>query len=172
MLPKSQVLLMFGALSALALQAQNPLSTDTKFWYDTIKKDVIRAAEKMPEENYSFKPASTVRSFGQIIGHVAEDQYYFCMTARGLKADKKIENKVTGKAALVAALKESFSYCDDVYNELRDADATKPVQSFAGPKSLLSWLSFNYAHTYEHYGNIVTYMRIKGLVPPSSEKQP
>jgi uncharacterized damage-inducible protein DinB len=163
---------MFAALSALSLQAQNPLSTDTKFWYDTIKKDVIRAAEKMPEENYSFRPAETVRSFGQIVGHIADDQYYFCMTAKGLKPDKNFEKTLTAKAALVAALKESFAYCDGVYAGLRDADATKPVQSFAGPKSLLSWMSFNYAHTYEHYGNIVTYMRIKGLVPPSSEKQP
>ncbi len=170
MLRKSQVLLMFGALGGLALQAQNPLSTDTKFWYDTIKKDVIRAAEKMPEENYSFKPASTVRSFGQIVGHIADDQYYFCMTAKGEKSDKQFEKTLTAKTALVSALKESFAYCDAVYSSLKDADATKPVQSFAGPKSLLSWLSFNYAHTYEHYGNIVTYMRIKGLVPPSSEK--
>jgi uncharacterized damage-inducible protein DinB len=169
MLRKSQVLLMFGVLSGLAL-AQNPLSTDTKFWYDTIKKDVIRAAEKMPEENYSFKPAPTVRSFGQIVGHIADDQYYFCMTAKGEKSDKEFEKTLTAKAALVSALKESFAYCDAVYANFKDADATKPVQSFAGPKSLLSWLSFNYAHTYEHYGNIVTYMRIKGLVPPSSEK--
>src|SRR5205807_7116875 len=96
--------LMVAALAAGALQAQNPLSTDTKFWYDTIKKDVIAAAEKMPEENYSFKPAPTVRSFGQIVGHIAEDQYYFCMTAKGLKPDKEIENKVTKKAALIESL--------------------------------------------------------------------
>jgi uncharacterized damage-inducible protein DinB len=158
------------ALSTMVLCAQNPLSTDTKFFYETIKKDVIKAAEKMPEENYSFKPAPTVRTFGQIVGHIAEDQYYFCMTAKGLKPDKEIEKKVTGKAALVAALKESFAYCDAVYTDLKDADGAKPVQSFAGPKSLLVWLNFNYGHTYEHYGNIVTYMRIKGLVPPSSEK--
>ena len=153
-----------------ALFAQNPLSTDTKFWYDTIKKDIIAAAEDMPEANYSFKPAPPVRTFGEIVGHIADDEYYFCMTAKGEKPDKNFEKTLKAKADLVKALKESFAYCDAVYSNMKDADATKPVQSFVGPKSLLSWMSFNYAHMYEHYGNIVTYMRIKGLVPPSSKK--
>src|SRR5215831_16454522 len=67
----SWCVLMMTAFGAAGAFAQNPLSTDTKFWYDTIKKDVIAAADDMPEANYSFKPAPTVRSFGEIIGHIA-----------------------------------------------------------------------------------------------------
>jgi uncharacterized damage-inducible protein DinB len=159
------------ATGASALQAQNPLSADTKFWYTTIKTDTIRAAEKMPEANYSFRPAPTVRTFGEIVGHIADDQFYFCSTVKGESKETDIEKTVKSKAELVAKLKEAFSYCDAVYDGFTDAHAAEKVKTFAGERTKLSMLSFNYAHTYEHYGNIVTYMRIKGLVPPSSEKK-
>lgn len=159
------------AMGASALHAQNPLSTDTKFWYTTIKTDTIRAAEKMPEADYSFRPAPEVRTFGQIVGHIADDQFYFCSTVKGESKETDIEKTVKTKAELVAKLKEAFAYCDAVYDGFTDAHATEKVKTFAGERTKLSILSFNYAHTYEHYGNIVTYMRIKGLVPPSSEKK-
>jgi uncharacterized damage-inducible protein DinB len=157
------------AMGASALQAQNPLSADTKFWYTAIKGFVTRAAEKMPEANYSFKPAPTVRTFGQIVGHIADDQYSFCSAVKGESKETDIEKTVTSKADLVAQLKEAFSYCDAVYDGFTDAHAADKIKTFAGERTKLSMLNFNYAHTYEHYGNIVTYMRIKGLVPPSSE---
>jgi uncharacterized damage-inducible protein DinB len=158
-------------LGASALHAQNPLSTDTKFWYTVIKTDAIQAAEKMPEANYPFKPAPEVRTFGQIVGHIADDQYFFCSAVKGEKKETDIEKTVKSKADLVAKLKESFAYCDAVYDGFTDAQAAEKIKTFTGERTKLSWLSFNYAHTYEHYGNIVTYMRIKGLVPPSSEKK-
>lgn len=157
------------AMGASALEAQNPLSADTKFWYTAIKGFAIRAAEKMPEANYSFRPAPTVRTFGQIVGHIADDQYSFCSAVKGETKETQIEKTVMSKAALVANLKEAFSYCDAVYDGLTDAHAADKIKTFAGERTKLSMLNFNYAHTYEHYGNIVTYMRIKGLVPPSSE---
>ena len=157
------------AIGASTLQAQNPLSADTKFWYTTVKGFAIRAAEKMPEANYSFQPAPTVRTFGQIVGHIADDQFYFCSTVKGESKETDIEKTVKTKAELVAKLKEAFSYCDAVYDGFTDAHAAEKVKTFAGERTKLSILNFNFAHTYEHYGNIVTYMRIKGLVPPSSE---
>jgi uncharacterized damage-inducible protein DinB len=157
------------AMGASALQAQNPLSADTKFWYTTIKGFVIRAAEKMPEANYSFKPAPEVRAFGQIVGHIADDQYFFCSGVKGESKETQIEKTVKTKAELVANLKEAFAYCDAVYDGFTDAHAADKIKTFVGERTKLSMLNFNYAHTYEHYGNIVTYMRIKGLVPPSSE---
>ena len=157
------------AMGASALQAQNPLSADTKFWYTTIRGFVIRAAEKMPEANYSFKPAPEVRTFGQIVGHIADDQYYFCSVVKGESKETEIEKTVKTKAELVANLKEAFAYCDAVYDGFTDAHAAEKIKTFAGERTKLSILNFNYAHAYEHYGNVVTYMRIKGLVPPSSE---
>jgi uncharacterized damage-inducible protein DinB len=156
---------------AISLHAQNPLSTETKGLYTMIKTNIIRAAEKMPEANYSFKPTPEVRTFGQIIGHVADAQYEFCAPVKGEKKESDAE-KLTSKAALVESLKAAFAYCDGVYNSITDATATEKIKVFGSERTKLITLNFNTAHDNEHYGNIVTYMRIKGLVPPSSEKQP
>ncbi len=158
-------------ICATGLYAQNPLSADSKFWYTAIKGFVIGAAEKMPEANYSFKPTPEVRAFGQIVGHIADDEYFFCGTVKGEQKESNIEKTVTSKAELVAQLKQAFGYCDAVYNGFQDADAATKVKTPFGERTKLSMLDFNTAHMYEHYGNIVTYMRIKGLVPPSSEKE-
>jgi len=155
---------------ATGLRAQDPLSADSKFWYTSIKGFVIRAAEKMPEANYSFKPVPEVRSFGQIVGHIADDQYFFCGTVKGESFDPAIEKTVTSKADLIVQLKKAFAYCDAVYDGFKDAHAAEKVKTFTGERTKLSMLDFNTAHMYEHYGNIATYMRIKGLVPPSSEQ--
>src|SRR5215470_5324514 len=107
------------------LQAQsNALSADVKRDYKSIRDFFIRAAEKMPEENYGFKPSPDVRSFGQQVAHVADDQYNLCApTKRETRkaAYTHIEDTLSRKAALVAALKEAFAYCDAAYDALTDA---------------------------------------------------
>jgi hypothetical protein len=127
----------------------------------------------MTEANYSFKPAPTVRSFGEIIGHLANENYLMCAPAIGQAnpvASKDYE-KVTAKAELVAALKASLAFCDPAY-KLPDARLNDPVELF-GTKSTKLWaITLNLQHNGEHYGNLVTYMRIKGMVPPSSQGGP
>ncbi len=161
---------MIGVVCAAGLNAQNPLASDSKFWYTAIESYVVAAAQKMPEANYSFRPTPEVRTFGQIVGHIADDQIYFCSTVKGEQKSSDVEKNVSSKADLVAQLKQAFAYCDAVYNEFQDSEAADKVQTFTGERTKISILDFNTAHMYEHYGNIVTYMRIKGLVPPSSEK--
>jgi uncharacterized damage-inducible protein DinB len=159
-----------AALACATLHAQdNPLSTETKSLYTGIKNDIVKAAQKMPEANYSFKPTDSVRSFGQLIGHVADAQYEFCGPVKGEARDSIVEKTVTAKADLIAALQTAFAYCDEAYNSLTDAHAADKMKFFGGTRTKLGILNFNAAHSDEHYGNIVTYMRIKGLVPPSSE---
>jgi len=163
------------ALSAFGQEKQsseNPFSTMNKRSYERTKGILLRAAEKMPEENYSFKPVDSVRSYGQIIGHLADAQYLFCSTASGEKnPGLNIEKTKTAKADLVAALKEGFAYCDKVYDSMTDAAATQTASFFGNqiPKHMV--LNINVGHNMEHYGNLVTYMRIKGVVPPTSEQQ-
>src|SRR5208337_5314867 len=102
----------------------NPYTTFNKFAYGHVKDLLLRSAEKMPEENYSFKPIDTVRSYGQIIGHVADSQYMFCSIALGDKnPGPKIEQTKTSKADLIAALKDAFAYCDKAYDGMTDASA-------------------------------------------------
>src|SRR6266478_3964955 len=96
-----------------AMVSQDPLSTWNKFAYARVKDMLLKSAEKMPEESYSFKPVDTVRSYGQIVGHVADAQYAFCSLAMGEKNPAPdIEHTKTSKADLIAALNTAFAYCD------------------------------------------------------------
>lgn len=157
------------AAAGIAL-AQNPLQNDLKGAWNGVKNNVLRAAEKMPEEHYAFKPVPEVRSFGQLIGHIADAQFGICAASLGQKREAAgIEKSKTSKADLVAALKESISYCDDAYDSASDAKASETVKMFGRERTRYGALAANISHSNEHYGNIVTYMRIKGLVPPSSE---
>jgi uncharacterized damage-inducible protein DinB len=156
-----------------AATPENPLSTWNKMAYGRVKDMLLRSAQKMPEENYNFKPTDTVRSYGQILGHVADAQYLFCSIALGEKnPDLKIEQTKTSKADLIAALNSAFAYCDKAYDGMTDASATQMVKLFGNDTPRLDALTVNSMHNMEHYGNLVTYMRLKNIVPPSSESAP
>lgn len=152
----------------------NPITASEKGFYTLVSGEVIAAAEKMPEQNYSFKPTPDVRSFGQLVGHVADAQYGFCSRATGepnpMKED--IEKIKTSKADLVTALKDAVAYCNKAYAGMTDAQGSQTVKLMNYDVARLTVLSVNTAHTDEHYGNMVTYLRIKGIIPPSSEKRP
>ena len=151
----------------------NPLSTWNKYAYARVKDILLRSAQKMPEENYSFKPTDTVRSYGQIIGHLADAQYMFCSVALGEKnPGLDIEHTKTSKADLIAALNAGFAYCDKAYDGMTDASAVQTIKLFGNDAPRLSALTVNNMHNLEHYGNLVTYMRLKNIVPPSSEAPP
>jgi uncharacterized damage-inducible protein DinB len=139
--------------------------------YTMLSGVVIAAAEKMPEENYSFKPTPEVRSFGQLVGHLADSQYFFCALAAGeTKPSAGIEKSKTAKDELVTALKEAVAYCNKTYAGMTDAKGGEMVKLMSHDFARLTVLSGNTAHDYEHYGNMATYMRLKGIVPPTSEK--
>lgn len=148
----------------------NPLSSHNRVVWGGVKHIILGSAEKMAEENFSFKPTPEVRSFGQILGHVADAQYLFCSRVLGEKNPAPgIEKSKTSKAELIAALKAAFAYCDRAYEAMTDASATEVVNLMGGDTPKLSALGVNSLHTTEHYGNLVTYLRMKNVVPPSSE---
>jgi uncharacterized damage-inducible protein DinB len=156
--------------TAVVPAPDNPLSAWNKFAYARVKDILLRSAEKVPEENYNFKPTDAVRSFGQIVGHLADAQYLFCSIALGEKnPTPKIEQSKTSKADLIAALKDAFAYCDKAYDGMTDASATQMVKLFGNDAPKLDVLTVNNMHNMEHYGNLVTYMRLKNIVPPTSE---
>src|SRR5262245_52775778 len=147
------------------------MTASVKADYQTVRTYVIRAAEKMPAEDYAFKPTPEVRSFAQQIAHIADDQYNLCAPAKGetrRAAYTAIEDSLATKADLVPALNAAFAFCDSAYATLTDASGTEPTASKTG-RTRFGMLNWNVWHTWEHYGNIVVYMRLKGLVPPSSE---
>jgi uncharacterized damage-inducible protein DinB len=175
---KKQLCFMLAAWAAASVAAlaqtppaapANPITASEKGVYTFISGFVIAAAEKMPEENYSFKPTPDVRSFGQLVGHVADAQYFFCSTATSEPAPTKaIEKTKTSKADLVAALKEAVDYCNKAYAGMTDTQGAQMVKFMNFQLARLTVFSINTAHTDEHYGNMVTYLRMKGIVPPSS----
>ena len=159
-----------AALALPALFAQdNPLSADAKAMWTGIKNNNLKAAEKMPEAEYGFKPAPEVRSYGQLVGHIADGNHLICGAAKGEAYTPSIEKTKTSKADLVEALKASIAYCDAVYDAMTDAQAANKIKLFGRERSKLTALFTNVSHDNEHYGNQVTYLRIKGIVPPSSE---
>jgi uncharacterized damage-inducible protein DinB len=146
----------------------NPLTADAREAWGFVKTMVLRAAEKMPEENYAFKPVPEVRSFGQLIAHIVFAQNVVCAAAKGTAHPTVALDKAT-KAELIAALKESDASCDAAFEGLTDAQGAEMLQLWGQPSTRLAAFFRISLHGYEHYGNMVTYMRLKGLVPPSSE---
>jgi uncharacterized damage-inducible protein DinB len=172
-----RALLSVFALASLAglAQAQQPAAppdvavrTVRGLWQD-MTNYVTRAAADVPDSLYAYKPVATVRTFGQLIGHVAGAQYLICAAALGdpPRDEDEIEKTKTTKTELLAALRASTEYCGRAYAQT-DAAAQQRTQLFGRERSRLAALGINATHNAEHYGNLVTYMRMNGLVPPSS----
>jgi len=152
------------------------MASVVKSMHATIRRNLAEAAAIMSAEEYAFKPTPEVRSFGQLIGHVAMANYYFCAQAKGEAASiQNFERTATDKAALVKAINDSLAYCDDVYGATTDANFNQMITVAApggggGQTARGSVLIFNTTHNNEHYGNIVVYLRLKGHVPPSTAR--
>lgn len=142
--------------------------------WTSAKRDITESADQMPEADYAFKPVASVRSFGQIIAHVADSNYFYCARAKAEAppvADGTLEKTATTKAAIVKALAESVAYCDAVYASLTEKSAAEMVKMGNNMNPRVQPLFANAAHNVEHYGNLVTYFRIKGMVPPSTKRE-
>jgi len=150
--------------------ATNPATQSVKAQFEMIKGVLNKTAAKVGEELYSFKPTPEVRSLGEILGHVADANFGICATAAGEKPTSGGFEKKTAKDEIVKGLTDSIAYCDKVIASLDDTKGAAAVPFFGGPMPKLSVIYFNISHNNEHYGNLVTYMRLKGIIPPSSEK--
>ena len=169
----------FGLLCLVAatasLQAQtiknsnSVILDDARDSFTTVMKMIIQSGDRMPEEKYNFKPTPAVRSFGEILGHVADANYIFCGGAKGDNNEPNNEKNAHTKAQLLAALRRSNAYCDSVLNTTDDSNMGQVVKFGGSNHSRLGILEMGIEHANEHYGNIVTYLRLNNLVPPSSD---
>jgi uncharacterized damage-inducible protein DinB len=164
---------------SIALGAQtptksgNPISDAIRGGWNGAKRNMLGSVKVMPEGKYSFKPAETVRTYGQILAHVACANNEFCAPARGEKppfTEDHFEKTATTPAAIAKAVQDSVTYCDAAYTALTDASAAEIITGpfNGGKQARAAGLISNISHNNEHYGNLVTYLRINGLVPPSS----
>jgi uncharacterized damage-inducible protein DinB len=184
------IAVLFAGLLAIPVAAQteqpaanpaNPLSTWLRNAYMNNRNVIVRSAEKMPEENYGLRPGTQqeVRTFGQQVGHVADYNFMWCAQAKGEKNPNAGNNleKLNTKAEFLKALNDAFAYCDGVYSSLTDASGLEMVditqESGRQTRNLrMALLILNFAHNNEIYGNMVTSMRMKDIVPASSEPRP
>jgi len=155
------------------------LAATAKAMHTTIRRDIAEAAEAMAAEDFAFKPTPEVRSFGQLVGHVVNANFFFCSQAKSEASSPSTTNfeRVAEKAALIKGLTDALAYCDTVYDSTTDANFSEAVTlpGFPGmnPKTATTRgtvLMFNTTHNNEHYGNIVVYLRLKGKVPPSTAR--
>ena len=165
-------ILLFAAVMP-AQEIPNPLMTVSKNIYGLAKGDILGSVDKIPDNLWSYQPTKDVRTVAQLFAHIADGQYEFCgVAAEGKSVSKNVEKTAKSKAEIVAALKEAFAYCDAAYTKMTDANAAEIVPFFGMKVTKLGIMDFNIAHTMEHYGNLVTYMRLNNIVPPSSEQRP
>ena len=156
------------AQSSTPTQNANPMSGELKQMYNGVKNNLTKMAEKMPEENYGYKATADIRSFGQLVGHVADAQAGTCSAVNGEPKALNASSKTT-KADLVAALKESFAICDKAFETLTDAKAAEMITFRQRQRPKFSALAGVVSHSNEEYGYMSVYLRLKGIVPPSSE---
>jgi uncharacterized damage-inducible protein DinB len=150
--------------------AQSPLMTSVKAQHDMIKGNILKTASQVPDAVWSFRPTPEVRTFAQIMGHIANANYMICGAAGGTKGPgTDAEKTLSTKADLSKAVADSFAFCDKVIAGLDDAKAMEVIKFFTGPSPRAMVLAFNNSHLNEHYGNLVTYMRLNKIVPPSSQ---
>jgi len=158
--------------AAAAPMPTEPLARAIYSPYASVKRNITESAAKIAEADYAFAPTKDVRNFAQMFDHVANSNFSYCAAAKGEPNPNKddFEKIATTKAAVVKALADSFAYCDTIYTMLTDAKAVELVKVGQNDVPRASRLIGNAVHINEHYGNLVTMMRIKGMVPPSTER--
>jgi hypothetical protein len=158
----------------------NPLSTWLRNAYTGNRNNIVRSAEKMPEENYGMRPGAQpeVRTFAQQVSHVAFYNFLWCSQAKGEKNPNPGNlDKLTSKAEIMKVLNDAFTYCDGAYSALTDASGAEVIditqENGRQTRNLrMGLLTLNYGHNNEIYGSMVVYMRMKNIVPPASEPRP
>lgn len=170
-----------AATPAMAQPADaNPYTKGVLAQFQQINSFVMRSAEKIGEDLYSFKPTPEVRSIAGVLGHIADSSRLLCGIASGEKVDFEkimkdptsiqVHEKKTSKPEIMAALKESQAFCESVITKMTDASGQESIPWFGRTTPRLMVMTMTTSHAWEHYGNLVTYMRLKGIVPPSSER--
>jgi len=165
--------------TSVTMTAAGPITLSIRAPYDEVKDYILRSAQMVDEKDFAFKPAGVaaeVRNYGQILGHIANANYGMCGSIMGAanagEHGPKGEDyeKLTSKVEMQKALAASFAYCDKAFDMVNDHNGGDAVKMFFGMDSTkLGGLAFNNAHEFEHYGNLVTYLRAMGKVPPSSQ---
>ncbi|HTR39595.1 MAG TPA: DinB family protein [Bryobacteraceae bacterium] len=168
------VFLALFSCSALFAQASNALVSEAKFPWTVVRDNLLKMAEKMPAEDYGFKPTPEIESFAQRLAHIAGANLFVCQGVMGHETTFS-RPKAASKPELIALLKQSSAACDSAFDSLSDAAAMEKINSHLGgpippepTRTKLATLNNMVRHSNEVYGYMCVYLRLKGIVPPSS----
>ncbi|HMF75963.1 MAG TPA: DinB family protein [Bryobacteraceae bacterium] len=150
--------------------AGGSFSAEVKQAYENVKKNLLKSADKIPDDLYGYMPTADERTVAEVLNHVVEAQTRTCSTVNGGMKAGKADGKT--KADVAAALKDAFAECDKAYDSLTDANASEMFKIGKGQRSRLAALTGNISHDNEQYGILSVYMRLKGIIPPSSDAVP
>jgi uncharacterized damage-inducible protein DinB len=157
----------FALCFVLQGQETSRVGTEMKAAYTSVKNNLLKSAEKMPDENYGFKPMPEMRSFAQVLDHAASAQLHSCGAING--EQKSANTEGTTKADVIAALNAASAECDKAFDALTDANSLEAIKTPRGERTRMALLAGTIAHDDEQYGILSVYMRLKGVIPPSSE---
>ena len=146
------------------IMASNPLTTTLSIFRSNMQDKIMKSADEMPESKYSYRPTKDVRSFAEILNHVADISYTLCSNVKG-EANPAPDTAKDSKTQIIAYLKGSFDYCDGVYSGFTDAHLNDPADFFGVKTNKMFILTQVGNHDALHYGNLVTYLRLNGLLP-------
>ncbi|WP_263375112.1 DinB family protein [Granulicella aggregans] len=140
--------------------------------YAALKGNILKSADRMPAESYSYKPTPEVRTYARVVNHITEAQWHSCGTINGTAAEAqpKVPEETADKATIVAALNASFAECDKAFASLSEANLLQMLPAGTSTRSRLGLAWGTVSHDNEQYATLALYLRLKGLVPPSSEK--
>lgn len=141
--------------------------------YNGLKDNILKSADKMPADLYSYKPTPDIRVFARILTHVIEAQVRSCGIVNGTPAAEMLKTpaETAPKPEIVAALKASFDACDKAYASITDANALDLLSAGPVKRTRVSLLWGNVSHDNEQYAQLATYMRLKGITPPSASEK-
>ncbi len=166
---RAQMSMPMGGGGQMAPAPSGPAG-ETLASYNRLKPNVIKAAEKMPEEAYQFKPTPDERVFARVVNHVTEAQFGTCSALNGTTFDKaKVPADTASKAEIIAALKASFEECDKAYGALTDTNILEQIGPRKRSRMALAW--GNISHDNEQYAELAGYMRLKGVNPPTAPEK-
>ena len=171
---RTSVLLACATLALpLTLSAQAPSgpAAEVQGAYNRLKPNILKAADKMPEADFQYKPTPEIRTYARIVNHITEAQFHTCTTLNGGKFDpKSVPSDTADKATVIAGLKASFDECDKAYGALTDSSVMEALAMGQNKRSRISLAWGNISHDNEQYAELSTYLRLKNLVPPTAEK--
>lgn len=144
--------------------AANPLTNTLSLFRSNMQDKIMKAAEAMPEAKYTYRPTPDVRSFAEILNHVADISFFLCSNAKGEAPPPSAAVRVS-KTEIIASLKGSFDYCDNAFSAFTDTKLNVPADFFGHRTNKMFILTQVGNHDALHYGNLVTYLRLNALVP-------